>query len=149
MNSYIDLLMDELLLSRINPVGNLESLRECLLHEIELEHKLQQHLKKLQHCSKLEQCLILQLHKIPCILHLENHVGLKLLKMLLKEGFDNVKEGHYLGHIRSQTERIMTYIKQIEAIFNNTIFGDDDGPAQWALSYHNTKNVAIICLDNN
>jgi hypothetical protein len=69
--------------------------------------------------------------------------------MLLKEGFDIVKEGYFLGHIRSQAERIMTYIKQIEEIFNNTIFGDDDGPAQWALPYdHNTKNVAVICLDN-
>jgi hypothetical protein len=41
--------------------------------------------------------------------------------MLLNEGFDNVKEGYYLGHIRSQAERILTYIKQIEGIFNNTI----------------------------
>jgi hypothetical protein len=32
---------------------------------------------------------------------------------------------------------------------SNTIFGDDDGPVQWALSYdHDTKNVAIICLEN-
>jgi hypothetical protein len=104
MDSYIDLLTDELLLRRINPVGDLESLRECLLHEIELEHKLQQHLKKLEHCSKLEQCLTILLHKIPCILHLENRVGLKLLPMLLKEGFDNIKEGFFFGQGRRQSE---------------------------------------------
>jgi hypothetical protein len=100
MDSYIELLMDKLLLCRINPVGDLESLWEHLLLEIELEHKLQQHLKKIQHCSKLEQLLIMLLHKIPCILHLENCVGFKLLTMLLKEGSDNVKVGRYLGHHR-------------------------------------------------
>jgi hypothetical protein len=54
---------------------------------------LRQHWKKLQHCSKLEASIILLLHKIPCILHGENRVGLKLLTMLLREGFSNDQRG--------------------------------------------------------
>ncbi len=34
-------------------------------------------------------------------------------------------------------------------LFNNTILGDDDGPAQWALPMNDETNVGIICLDNN
>jgi hypothetical protein len=39
---------------------------------------------------------------------------------------------------------------QHQQIFNKTILGDEDGPAQWTLPMdENGKNVGIICLDNN
>ncbi len=112
-----------------------------------MEHKLRQHLKKLQHCTKLEQFIILLLHKIPCILHCENRVGLKLL---LREGFSNVQKGYIFGHIRSEKECIEAYVKEVERILNTIILGDKDGPAQWALPYDDEKKtVGVICLDNN
>ncbi len=149
-DDFLELLMDELILRGINPVGDLEAMRQRVKNELVMEHKLRQHLKKLEHCSKLEQCLILLLHKIPCILHCENRVGLKLLSMVLREGFDNAKKGLLFGHIRSEAERIKKYVEAIEKIFNTKILGDDDGPAQWCLPYDNeNKTAGIICLDNN
>ncbi len=65
----IELLSDELLLRNLSPRGELEELRQLLLQEIMLEHKLQQHLEKLLHCDKLVQCIIALLHKISCILY--------------------------------------------------------------------------------
>jgi len=149
-DDFVDLLMDELILRGVSPVGELEDLREQLRNELILEYKLCQYLKKLQHCSTLEQCLIILLHKIPCILHCENRVGLKLLSMLLREGFANAQKGLLFGHIRSENDRILTYSMNIERILNTVILGDDDGPAQWVLPYDaENKTVGVICLDNN
>ncbi len=77
-----------------------------MLQEIMLEHKLQQHLEKLLHCDKLFQCIIALLHKIPCILHCENKVGIKILTMLLLEGFSNAQQGTIFTNVRSENERI-------------------------------------------
>jgi len=115
-DAFIELLMDELILHGLCPSGELEELQQCLLDELILEHKMRQHWKKLQHCSKLEASIILLLHKIPCILHGENRVGLKLLTMLLREGFSNVQRGFLFGHIRAEKQRLEAYAKEIERI---------------------------------
>jgi len=149
-DEFVDLLMDELILRGLCPSGELQELRERLLHEVVLEHKLRQHWKKLKHCSKLETALIALLHKIPDILHCENRVGIKLLTMLLKEGFSNVQKGFLFGYIRSERERLERYAKEIENILNTIVLGDEDGTAQWCLPYDkDNKTVGGICLDNN
>jgi hypothetical protein len=83
-DDFLDLLMDKLIVRGRSPVGEVEDLQVRLLAELELEWKLCQHLKKLEQCTRLEQALIVLLHKIPCILHCENRVGLKLLSMRLR-----------------------------------------------------------------
>ena len=115
-----------------------------------LEEKLKRHLEKLQHCSNLEACLIALLHKVPCILHRENRVGIKLLTMLLLEGFSNAQLGYIFSQIRSEMDRIKAFAERVQEIFNTYILGDEDGPAQWTLSMTDDgKNVGMICLDNN
>jgi hypothetical protein len=71
-DEFLDLLMDELILRGLSPVGELEDLCTRLQTELITDHKLRRHLKKMVHCSTLEQALIVLLHKIPCILHCEN-----------------------------------------------------------------------------
>jgi hypothetical protein len=142
--------MDELMMRGLSPVGSLEALQQQLINKVETERKLWLHLKKLEHCSMVEQSLIVLLHKIPFILHYENRVGIKLLTFILREGFDNVKEGLLFGHIQSVNDRITAYIKEVETILNTVILVDDDGPAQWVLPYNQEKKtVGVICLDNN
>lgn len=90
------------------------------------------------------------LHKFPCILHCENRVGIKLLTMLLIEGFSNVQQGLIFGHIRGMHDRIIAFAERIQSILNNEIIGDEDGPAQWQLPMNDEgTNVGIISLDNN
>ena len=150
MDGFIDLLINELLLRGLNPTGELDELRERLRPELELEYKLQQHLKKVAHCTKLEASLIALLHKIPYILHCENRVGLKILFMLLHEGYSNVLNGTLFAHIRGENNRIVAYAQEIERILNTYILGDEDGPAQWVLPMDkDKKTVGVICLDNN
>ncbi len=77
-------------------------------------------------------------------------MGIKLLTMLLIEGFSNVQQGFIFGHIPSINDRIMAYAERIQAILNTEILGDEEGPAQWRLPMDdNGTNVGIICLDNN
>ena len=63
-------------------------------------------MQKLAHCTALEASVIALMHKIPCILHGENRVGIKLLTMVLMEGVSNAIERKIFGHINSIKERI-------------------------------------------
>jgi hypothetical protein len=81
----------------------------------------------------LEACLILLLHKIPYTLHCENRVGIKLLTMLLIEGFSNAQHGGIFSEFRSEADCIQAFAERVQYIFNTSILGDEDGPAQWCL----------------
>jgi hypothetical protein len=86
-------MMREIRIRGLPPTGELEELRQRLLQEVVIEDKLKLHLYKLKHCNALEACMIALLHKIPCILHCENWVGIKFLTILLIEGFINAQRG--------------------------------------------------------
>jgi len=149
-DAFIDLLMDELILRGLSASGDLEELRQRLLSELVIEKKLRDSLTKLEHCTKLEASIIALLHKIPCTLHAENRIGIKILTMLLMEGFSNAQKGLLFGNKRSEKDRITAYAELIENIFNNVILGDDDGPAQWNVPMDDDgKMVGAITLDNN
>jgi hypothetical protein len=121
-----------------------------LLEEVVLEDKLRRYLEKLQHCNALDACMIARLHKIPCILHCEIWVGIKLLTMFLMECFSNVQQGLIFFHIRSINDHISVFAGRIQTILNTEILGDEDGPTQWQLPMDGEgKNVGIICLDDN
>lgn len=149
-DDFIDLLINELLLRRLSVEGHLEDLRQRLLSELIIEDKYRKHVTRLVHCTALEACIIALLHKIPCILHAENRIGIKLLMMLLTEGFSNALERKIFIEIPSARERIKAYAQKIEDILNHEILGDDDGPAQWCVPMDDQqKSVGTITLDNN
>jgi hypothetical protein len=130
--------------------GDLEELCQRLLSALVLEGKYRDNLQKLTHCSALEACIIALLHKIPDILHAENRIGIKLMTMVLMEGFSNALERKIYATSSSAKERINAYQEQIEQIMNREVLGDDDGPAQWSAPMHdNRKTVGTITLDNN
>jgi hypothetical protein len=149
-DQFIDLLFSELLLYNLSVEGNLEQLREWLLSKLILEEKYRASLQKLAHCTALEVSAIALMHKIPCILHGENRVGIKLLTMVLMEGVSNAIERKIFGHINSIKERIKAYAMSIENLLNQQILGDDDGPAQWSIPMSDDgKTVGAITSDNN
>ncbi len=141
------MLTEELILRGLPIGGELQDIRERLLQELEVEHRLNDHLRKLQHCNSLEACMIALLHKVPCILHCEYRVGIKLLTMLLITGFSNAQSGNIFGDTVSIEKRISKYAETIIHIFNNNILGDEDGPSQWTIPMDEKKNtVGTICL---
>lgn len=51
-------------------------------------------------CERPETALFLLMQAVPCVLHMENRVSLKMLTMLLLvNGVSEVKKGSIFGHI--------------------------------------------------
>ena len=93
--------------------------------------------------------LYLIINAIPCILHLENRVGLKFFTRLLRIGLDNVKEGVILGTDAGENIRIQGYLNQIQDICNTSVWGSEERPVRWTCPYDTaTKKITTICLDN-
>jgi hypothetical protein len=149
-DEFVDLLFSEIMLRQLPVDGDMEELRQRLLYTLEFEDKYRANLKKLEHCFALEAAIIALSHRIPCILHAENRIGIKILTMILMEGFSNALEKIIFSNISSAKDRITAYAEKIQEMLNHEILGDEDGPAQWSIPMHeNGKTVGAITLDNN
>jgi len=85
---------------------------------------------------------------IPCILHLENRVGEKIISIIIKKGTDLYDLG-----------RKEDFIEQLSKTFQTQVFGTVESPSQWKLRYskdggHLTlyaiqlrNNATRCCLD--
>jgi len=106
----------------------------------------------LQHGQKIESSkAFLSLHDaVPCILHLENRVGLKFFTMLLRAGLSNTVSGNTFSVITAQGARFDAFFSSVNEIMNMIVIGTTIYPGQWDCPKDKGKNkVGIICLDNN
>ena len=64
---------------------------------------------------------------VPCIMHCENRVGIKLLTMLLIEGLSNFQGANFahLASTRSQKEREQLFVESIEKEVSGNILGSN------------------------
>jgi hypothetical protein len=148
-DEFIHLLFSGLLLRSLSVEEYLEELHQRLLSAL-VEEKYRDNMNKLSHCSALEASIIALLHKVLCVLHAKNRIGIKIFLMVLMEGFSNALEKLLYPMIGSAIERIKAYAERSEQISNREILGDDDGPVQWSVPMHeNGKTVGAITLDNN
>ena len=96
--------------------------------------------------------LVLLISLIPCILHLENRMGLKLTQTAIEKGMASAIEGtlSYLTEVASQEERVNLFIKKVQSVVNGaSMLGYDDVPGQWQVPYDtNAKKMDPICMDN-
>jgi len=87
---------------------------------------------------------------VPCILHLENRVGLKFFTMLLWAGMSNAISGNTFPQVTAQGLRFDAFFAAVNDIFNTIVIGTELHPGQWDCPKDKTKKeVGIICLDNN
>jgi len=106
----------------------------------------------LQHGKKIENSkAFLSLHDaVPCILHLENRVGLKFFTMLLRAGLSNATSGNTFSVMTAQGMRFDAFFRSVNKIVNTIVIGTRFHPGQWDCPKDKAKNeVGIICLDNN
>jgi hypothetical protein len=68
---------------------------------------------------------------IPCILHLENRIGEKIVTIILRMGLDV-----YRG-------RKKDYITMMENVFHTKVLGTEEAPSQWRLYYEKDSNGNI------
>jgi len=88
---------------------------------------------------------------VPCILHCENRACIKILSMVVLEGFSNAEVGHILQEEgNSKKKRKEAYISRLERIINTRILGDELDPLQWECPTEDDgKSVGSITLDSN
>ena len=126
------------------------SRRERLRSHLILEEKIQNLKSDLDHCTPKDGALFLIYNAIPCILHMENRVGIKILTMLLVEGLSNVKEKTIFENIQHEGPRIHTFLNRIAIVTNREILGNDENPSQWEVPYDKkSKVIGLISLCNN
>jgi hypothetical protein len=99
--------------------------------------------------------LYLLLDFVPCILHMENRVGLTIMRLLIQEGLDHChKMPRFLARFGHNHHLAMrkAYIDEVELYVNTKVMGSEERHTQWECTIedkNNYKKVGAICLDNN
>ncbi|KAL7572700.1 hypothetical protein ACA910_008974 [Epithemia clementina (nom. ined.)] len=91
------------------------------------------------------KALFLIMKTVPCILHAENRMGIKIFTMLLIEGLLNALKGALHGERRAADE----FVNLVKSVVNSEIFGDTEHEAQWQVPLCNDKkSVGAVCMSN-
>jgi hypothetical protein len=145
-------LYEELDLRSLDMTGSLEDMRMRLKESLLHEYKMRLLLDQVQHCEGTGLALFLVLQAVPCILHCENRVCLKILTMIISEGLSNAETGRILTNISctSKKLRMEAFISELQRIINTEILGDEYNPMQWECPMEDDgKSIGSITLDNN
>ncbi len=126
--------------------------RECILRGIPLDGELEDWRSALQACVDNEKAIailkkvrewkeegvdnaaLVELIEllIPCILHLENRIGEKMITIILRKAlinFDGRKE---------------TFIHRMDTFFQTKVLGSEECPSQWRLPFGKDKDNNIV-----
>ncbi|KAL7572029.1 hypothetical protein ACA910_001683 [Epithemia clementina (nom. ined.)] len=77
--------------------------------------------------EKAVKAMFLLMNAVPCILHAENWMGIKVLSMLLIEGLSNAIRLSKTG----EKKAAVCFLQRVERIMMKIFFGDYDNEAQW------------------
>ena len=85
--------------------------------------------------------MVYLLDTVPCILHMENRMGLKILTMLLKKGLSNAINSDlpWIPDDSNEGERCLEFIRTVNRIMSLQILGTVDLPTHWKVPYDESK----------
>jgi hypothetical protein len=92
---------------------------------------------------------------VPCILHMEMRIGIKILHTILMEGLKNAIAGvlpmvkEVTGYKQScNNKKANIYLQRMHTIITQSIWGTGLRPAQWGKIPYNQKkrNVSMLFL---
>jgi hypothetical protein len=114
------------------------------------EFGLQELQKELAHGAMSERtAMYVVLNVLPCILHLKNQFGLKILTWLLRISLSRAKARLIEGIGSTHQDRIKNYLKKVELICNTLVWGTKDFPVHWTCPYDpKEQNFSTISLNN-
>lgn len=92
---FMEFLSSELEVRHLDITGTLEQMRQRLKCALFHELRMQALLHEVQHSEGVGLALFLVMQAVPCILHCDR-VSIKILTMLLIEGFSNAQAGNIL-----------------------------------------------------
>jgi hypothetical protein len=141
---------DELASRSMSLSGTLHDRMQRLRQQLVNEQRHSDIMKMLAASEPKDQAMYLVLHAIVCILHLENHVGLKSIESILCMGLSNAWKG-ILEWVESNGEnkRQEEYVQCITRIINTQILGTVMAPSQRHFSLSNDGNMGTLSMDNN
>jgi hypothetical protein len=129
---YTDLLYEELELRSLDMTGSLEEMRDRLKESLNHETRMRLLLDQVHHCEGVGLALFLVMQAVPCILHCENRSCIKIITMIISEGFSNAEVGHICRCGGNSKKRLIeAFISRLEKIINTKILGDELDPLQW------------------
>ena len=120
----------------------LEQMQEELKQCLEVEKRMDELMKLICESSTRKEAMARIITFVPCIMHCENRVGIKLLTMLLIEGLSNFQGANFahLASTRSQKEREQLFVESIEKEISGNILGSYGNEAQWNLPVERRSN---------
>lgn len=120
----------------------LDELRMILKRRVREEQLLTILQKALEHGDPKECALYLIEHAIPCILHLENRTLLKLLMLLLVDGWSNAKKRclQESSHIASMKVREDMFLERVSKAMNTEILGAPGNVGQWKVPLDHSQS---------
>jgi hypothetical protein len=149
IDNFTEFLCDELELRSLDMTGSMEEMLQRLKQSLQHEQRLQVLLDQVSHFEGVGIALFQVMPAVPCILHCENCVCLKIITMLLIEGFLNAEAGLILNHISAKNKK-KEYIHQMQNIISKEILGDELDPLHWECPMNKKGNaIGTIILDNN
>jgi hypothetical protein len=157
--TYGRYLKGELELRDLSQVGDIEVCRVKLKNRIRNERRIIELHVSQDRDIKQENTPFCCMDMVPCLLHAENRVLLKIFRMLAIEGLSNATQGityNDIGGRRDSVEkRRNEFISSFESIMNNKILGTEEvgNQAHWQLPLEEKKNtrkeIGPISLNNN
>ncbi|KAL7556672.1 hypothetical protein ACA910_010058 [Epithemia clementina (nom. ined.)] len=150
-DNYGNTLARDLARRGLNFAGTIADHQKCLRNSLLKEWTLRHLLASIAHSDKeIEQFMLLLIEAVPCILYLENRVGLKILMVLLHEGLKYTKDDSLFPNIPSKSEQVDQFFNMVNRYCNESIWGTVDCPAQWKCPREGTKmdQVCEISLEN-
>ena len=94
--------------------------------------------------SKKMDALVMMLDSIPCLLHLENRMGIKFLGMCLKSGLTIAKSAENATDVT-----IQAFLDKVAGVMNTEVIGSTTQPTQWKVPFDKTdKKIGDITMDN-
>ena len=122
-----------------------EQRREKLKERVAAEEEIKLLRKRIERCEGSPQALYLMIQAIPCILHLEMRVGIKILTMVINVGLgnaggDKLDWQNTQGH-QTQKQRKDHLAETVEMIINEYVLGSTAAPGQFKLHFETDRNT--------
>ena len=155
---YARSVSNDLRIRRLCMTGTLEERQKRLKCQKVSEWAYKKAVECLDNVKALRKkiAIVLMMDAIPCLLHMENRMGIKFLSMVLKTGLNNAvnpKDGIKLPWMPPDTttidDRVAAFTDKIQSLMNLEILGSQVLPTQWKLPYETPSNkVGEITMDN-
>ena len=149
--SFGDSLTHDLIFRKLSGSGTIAVRVERLKQRLIQEFMYKKIHNDIQYVEQGQEKSFLLMHEcVPCILHLENRTGLKLLTLLLQAGLLNLMEERSYTNVCGVVNKMKHFLSDLEYILNKQIFGSEMRPSNFHLPFNfKDKKFDDITMDNN